>query len=225
MSKARRPNLSESIANDVRERIIAGELAAGERINEVHLASLLEVSRTPIREALTRLVSEGFVAAKPRRGFFVQDLDDVDIEHLYQIRAVLDPAALELGGLPSSDTLAQLERINEEILETRGDPSRTVDVDDRWHLTLLAHCPNEILLDLVRQFIARTRPFEHAYMRENCNVQVVVREHRAIAAFLTRGDLPGACGALFQNMQSAVAPLLEWRRHDRERRRLAEEND
>ncbi len=199
-------------------------MAAGERINEVHLASLLEVSRTPIREALTRLVSEGFVAAKPRRGFFVQDLDDVDIERLYQIRAVLDPAALELGGLPAPDTLSELERINEEILQTRGDPSRTVDVDDRWHLTLLAHCPNEILLDLVRQFMARTRPFEHAYMRESCNVQTVVHEHRAIASFLAREDLPGACEALSQNMQSAIAPLLQWRRHDRERRRFAEEN-
>lgn len=211
-----RANLSEVVAESVRNRIIEGLVEPGERLNEVHLANELQVSRTPVREALTRLASEGFVTALPRRGFFVADLDDEEIEQLYKIRAILDPAALELGGLPGREALDELDRINRRILATRGDPSRTVDVDDEWHIKLLAHCPNQILLDLIRQFMARTRPYEHAYMRETSNVEVVVREHRKIQRFLSDGDLEGACGALFRNMQSAVAPLLEWRRTQRE---------
>jgi len=218
-TRSRRRNLSDEVADVVRDRIIDGLLTPGGRINEVRLAEELDVSRTPLREALATLVSEGFLTAQPRRGFFVQDLDDQEIGHLYRIRAILDPAALRMAGLPDKGRLDRLERLNQRILATRGNPPSTIEVDDAWHIEILAGCPNTILLGLIRTFMQRTRPYEHAYMRENANVDVVVREHRKIMAKLEAGDLEGACDALFQNMQTAVEPLLEWRRTHRERTR------
>lgn len=190
----------------------------GERINEVHLAEELSISRSPLREALSALVSEGFLTNQPRRGFFVRDLADQEIEHIYAIRALLDPAALAAAGIPDQDRLGRLAALNQQILATSGDPLRTIELDDDWHLELLAACTNDTLLDLIRQLMAQTRPYEYAYMREHANLDTVVREHQQIILALAAEDMSGACEALRQNMQSAVGPLLAWRARHQEQR-------
>jgi len=203
-------NLSAELIDQIRDQIIAGQLEPGRRLNEVHLAARLEVSRTPLREALAGLVSEGLVVSRARRGFFVQALEPDQLEELYRIRAILDPAALELAGLPSSAQLDQLDALNAALAASAGGAGRTIELDDRWHLELLAGCPNRILLDLIRQFMRRTRPYEHAYMRDTVNVAATVTEHERILSCLRSGDLPAAIATLRQNMQTAVGPLLSW---------------
>ena len=209
-SAASRKNLSVDLTDLVRDLIIDGDLGPGARINEVHLAARLNVSRTPLREALSRLASEGFVTSRPRRGFFVQELGLEHFRNLYDMRAMLDPAALELAGVPSGRQLDRLDAINEQILASRGNTGRTIELDDRWHIELLSHCRNPILLDLIRQFMQRTRPYEHAYLREGGNVEVAVTEHVRIIKALRARKLDRAVAALRQNMQSSIPPLVAW---------------
>lgn len=208
-------NLSGEIAHELRRLISEGDLATGERINESELSSRLAVSRTPLREALSRLTSEGLVTIRARRGFFVQDLRPAEVEELYRIRAILDPAALELAGPLPESGLARLAELNRGIAGSDGDPDRTIELDERWHEELLAHCPNRILLDLIRRFMIRTRPLERAYMSEHGNVKTVVREHERILAALEAGDLEGAVAGLRANMTSAIPVLVEWVRDRR----------
>ena len=82
MSKLDQPNLSAPISDRLRQLIAGGELPAGDRLNEVHLAASLGVSRTPLREALTRLVGEGAVTALPRHGFYVRALSAEEVARL-----------------------------------------------------------------------------------------------------------------------------------------------
>ena len=203
-----RANLSHEIAALLRDQIIDGELEAGQRLNEVHLAEQLGLSRTPLREALTRLDGEGFVEQAPRRGFFVRALDPEEIDSLYGIRAILDPAALALAGLPDVATLDRLEALNVAIGEAE-DPAQVIDLDDQWHLGLLSHCPNLILPDQIGQFMRRTRRYEHAYMRQEGHVQVALDEHRRILKALRNQDLEAGCRALRDNMQSAPGPIQQ----------------
>lgn len=203
-------NLSAEIAEHVRERIATGDLAAGERINESELAATLDVSRTPLREALSRLAAEGLVSVRARRGFFVQALPPVRVRELYQVRAILDPAALELAGLPGAGQLHRLEELNEAIESSAGDWERTIELDDAWHVELLSHCPNETVLQLIRRFMLRTRPLERAYMAEHPNVEVAVREHEKIMAALDADDLEGGVEALRRNMTSAIPVVMAW---------------
>lgn len=205
-----RENLADEIAERARRLIADGRLAAGERINESRLAADLDVSRTPLREALSRLASEGFVTVKPRRGFFVQSLGAEEVRELYQIRGILDPAALELAGLPSPGQLDRLAALNVRILEAAPDVEAIVSRDDAWHEELLCHCPNRIVLDLIRQFMLRTRPLERAYMAEHANVEVTVREHENIMDALRRGDLAGGVEALRVNMTTSTDVLVAW---------------
>ena len=205
-----RRNLSDELADRVRRMVVGGEIDEGSRINEVHLAAELDVSRTPLREALARLASEGLIRHVPRRGFFVHKPDPEEVEHLYIMRAILDPAALRLAGVPSSAQLVRLERLNIEILTAREDPATIIDLDDQWHLELLAHCSNYILIGQIQHFMRRTRSLEYAYMKEHSNVEVAVREHRRIQDALDRKEVAEAAQILHQNMQSAVPELLKW---------------
>ncbi|HKP47951.1 MAG TPA: GntR family transcriptional regulator [Pyrinomonadaceae bacterium] len=202
-------NISDSIAIEVRNMIVDGRLPAGERINEVHLSHDLGVSRTPLREALHRLAHEGALTSSPRIGYFVRALTVEEFEQIYPIRKLLDPEALRLAGLPSRDRLERLRSINEKIEQT-PDPDLIIDLDDEWHLELVGNCPNQVLIDLIRQFIQRTRRYEIALMRERHNVSMACAAHKSVMAALRRKDLAGACDALRKNLETGYEPILSW---------------
>ena len=178
------------------------------RLDERQLSRALGVSRTPLREALSRLAAEGALVLVPRVGFSVAPLSAAELREIYPIRALLDPEALRLAGLPPRERLQSLAALNEEIRAARGE--RAIALDDRWHLELLSGCPNRVLLDLIEQFMRRTRRYELALLRERRNVGNAAEEHRKILAALRRRDLDGACAALKRNMTSGAAPILEW---------------
>ena len=206
-----RRNISEAVAAAVREMIVSGALEPGTRVNEVQLAARLGVSRTPLREALGRLVAEGALRTVPRSGTWVRELTLEEVDQLYPIRALLDPAALELAGIPPAERLTRLSALNREIAR-ETDAARVIELDDRWHLELLAGCPNRVLIELIEQLIQRTRRYELALMRGRHNVQRATGDHARILRLLRSGDLAGACSALRQNMQSGVEPIRAWLR-------------
>lgn len=202
--------MADEIAAQLRDLIADGALEAGSRINEVEVADRLAVSRTPLREALAQLTAAGFVESRPRRGFFVQELSIGAVRSLYEVRAILDPAALEVGGIPSLDVLDRLDALNERLAKSEGQTERIIDLDDQWHLELVSGCGNPILLDLIRHFMLRTRPLERAYVRSDGTVEVMVGEHARIIELLRADDLPGSVAALRRNMQSGLDPIVRW---------------
>jgi DNA-binding GntR family transcriptional regulator len=204
-----RANISDSVANELRNMIVDGRLPAGERINEVHLSEQLGVSRTPLREALARLAQEGALRGVPRIGYFVRALSLEEFEQIYDIRPLLDPEALRLAGLPSQERIERLSDLNERIAKAE-DADTVIALDDEWHLELIGDCPNTVLIDLIKQFIQRTRRYEIALMREQKNVSVATSNHRSIMAALRRRDLTGACAALRTNLQTGREPIVSW---------------
>jgi DNA-binding GntR family transcriptional regulator len=205
----RRPNLSDSITSRLRAWVLDGRLQAGERINEVHLAAELGVSRTPLREALARLVAEGAVTLRPRHGYYVCPLSRSEFEQIYPVRALLDPEALRLAGVPSAKRMARLEALNHKLREMT-DSEEAIARDDAWHLELVADCPNRVLIDLIRQFMQRTRRYELALMRERRQLLRAIADHDDILRALKAGDLGGACTALRHNMESGKEAILAW---------------
>jgi DNA-binding GntR family transcriptional regulator len=203
-----RVNLAEEVATLVRDMILDGRLPAGERINEVRLAAQIGVSRTPLREALSRLVNEGALRVEPRRGFFVQPLTADEVRAIYPIRSILDPAALRLAGIPSADKIARLREINRRLAEST-DPAQAVRLDDELHLELVGDCPNPVLIELIQQFMWRTRRYELGLMKRRVNMASAVARHERIFAALEAGDLELACRELEENMHGE-RPVLAW---------------
>jgi DNA-binding GntR family transcriptional regulator len=204
-----RPNVTHVLADALREAIVDGRIRAGSRINEVRLSSELNVSRTPLREALMHLSAEGTVESLPRRGFFIRGLTIEEFENIYSIRAILDPQALRLTGIPEQQRLDKLEKLNRQLIAAKS-AARRIELDNAWHLELLTECPNRVLVDLIRQFMGRTRRYELALLREGRNAEITASEHKRIIAALRDRDLSGACVALRKNMESGRAPIIHW---------------
>jgi DNA-binding GntR family transcriptional regulator len=204
-----RPNVARVVADALRDAIVDGRMAAGSRVNEVRLAKNLKVSRTPLREALMHLSAEGTVKSIPRRGFFIRSLSVEEFENVYAIRAILDPEALRIAGIPATDRMAELEALNRRLSKAAG-AARRIALDNAWHLELVAGCSNRVLIDLIRHFMARTRRYELALLRERRHAEITIGEHKKILAFLRAGKLRGACAALRENMEGGHAAIIEW---------------
>jgi DNA-binding GntR family transcriptional regulator len=209
MKSVDRANLSDGVQAAVRRMIVDGLLPEGGRINEVHLAHELGVSRTPLREALNRLAAEGAVTMSPRIGFFVRPLSLEEFQQIYAIRPLLDPEALRLAGVPAPKKLERLVRLNDKLRNSAGSEA-AIALDDQWHLELVDDCPNRVLIELIENIILRTRRYELALMRESVNVARATDEHANILAALKANNLRAACAALKQNMQSGFAPIASW---------------
>lgn len=204
-----RVNLSDAAERAIREMIVDGRLGDGERLNEVHLASRLGLSRTPIREALNRLASEGALEMRPRKGYFVLPLTIEEFEQAYDIRPILDPAALRTGGVPGVAQLDRLDKLNRQLATART-AERASSLDDAWHLELLSHCQNRILIGLIEAMMLRTKRYELALMRETKAVVRATDSHKKILAALRRGNLDRACEALRDNLTSGKAVTVSW---------------
>ena len=204
-----RKNISQELTNTIRQMIVDGAIPASSRINEVHLARDLGVSRTPLREAIACLVREDTLVSIPRLGAFVKPLTVDEFDQIYSIRNLLDPEALRVAGMPSEQQLKRLERLNAKI-EAASDSDSIIDLDDQWHLLLVEHCPNKILIDLIRDFMRRTRRYELALMRERQQVDVATDTHAKIIAALRRRDVGRAASILKDNMESGREPIRRW---------------
>ena len=150
---------SISAADRVREAILAGEIAPGERINEVHLSRALGVSRTPTRAALHALAAEGLVDYAHNRGFTVRDFPIQAVVDAYQIRATLEGLACRLAAergladeqrnameqaLRDGDKILRHEMFNEDDLVAY----RAMNV--MFHDAILVAAQSRMLMEAVR---------------------------------------------------------------------------
>ena len=193
----------------IRSMIIDGEILDGQRINEVQLSRQLGISRTPIREGLGQLIAEHFVEIIPRRGFFARELTSDEFSDLYDMRPLLDPEALLIGGQPSHHEIDTIEAANESFLNADGDVE-AVNADEAFHRALLAHCPNAVLLGVIENLMARTRRYELALFRHASAKRVAGDGHARIIAALRNEDVATAAKALRDNLTGGKAPILDW---------------
>jgi DNA-binding GntR family transcriptional regulator len=204
---ARTP-LRRDLAEEITTRVLDGRLAADARVNEVHLARELGVSRTPLREALIGLAEAGLLVAAPGRGFLVAPFDPAEARRLYPLVAELEALALrwtsplDLAGLPDA-----LDLVADEMAEVLARGAELSPVDDRWHALLLSRCPNPHLLRLIEQTKPLLKRYESCYFGGAGRAEESIGEHRRIAAALREGDLPAASEVLVRNWVKALAYL------------------
>lgn len=158
--------LPDKIANFVREAIIVGKLKQGEKISEAKLAEELHISRTPIREAIRMLESEGFVSIIPRRGTIVSEFSPEDLYEYFQIKACLEAfAAASVVDSLSERDLAKLKRLNEEEMSAvkAGDFARYLRIHDDFHQTFLVRTGNRKLALVIQQLGFHIRRLEKIF--------------------------------------------------------------
>lgn len=185
-SPVRRLPLRDEVYRRVRDSIIEGTLTPGQRLSDSVLAEQHGVSRTPIREALFRLESDGLLASDHLRGFFVTGLTIDEAEATYPILCALESLALTLSPVPDSGRLRQLRFLNSALAESL-DPVLAHERDEEFHRALCMTPCNPRLQGILETLRRTTRRYEISFMRGARPVQQSVAEHEGIVGALARG--------------------------------------
>lgn len=144
-----RDTLHLKVCNVLREAILRGDFEQGERLVQSELANALGVSRMPIREALRRLETEGFVTLEPHRGAIVRSVKVEDLIEIYELRSQLEKIAVELSvNRLTSDDIQKLEDFVIQM-ETSESADEFVQANIEFHKLLINRCPWKRLLTFV----------------------------------------------------------------------------
>lgn len=192
MALDRRP-LRDYIVADVLRRLNAGLLPVGTRVDELAIASELEVSRTPVREALSQLAYEGILEMRVGKGFKVAPLNEQDIVDSYSIIVALEQHALSSIPIDNLNMLADELTAATAFMERVADcPDEAQEADDAWHEVLVAASGNRRLVQVIGRLKQSVRRAEYQIMHSQENVRRSVAQHLAIAEALSARDLTAA---------------------------------
>jgi len=205
---------NEATYSNIKRLILSGQLRPGRKLVHQDLAEMLNVSRTPVREALERLYQEGFVTRLPRRGFYVAEMTGDEALELYGAREALEIHALRetLGRGPLSEAvlqqLAALVGRYYDLLQARVVKERVV-TDVNFHLHLASQAGNRYLVRLLMQTFERLTLKRRVEGYRSDRGAQASHEHKELLTALMAGDLPAAEAALRTHIRAARDALLD----------------
>lgn len=158
LSSVKVPNASMLAAMRIREAILQGQLAAGQRLKEEQLSRELEISRTPVREALLILQAEGLVVLESKRGATVRSYSVEELDDMYQMRALLEGAAARQAAMRVTDEdleilEASCERFRKLCASESAETHEFVDENMLFHSRIVEVTGSRRLNDAVREMI------------------------------------------------------------------------
>lgn len=191
------------VAEFLRERIISGHLVRGQKLKQAELAKMLNLSITPVREALKLLEAEGYVTGSSHRGAVVAGLQLDRIDELYELRCELESRLTrEAAKRVTPAALVQLSRINKEMLAAlnKSDLAGVRSANFRFHFTFYELADQPQTLHFVRILWAKY-PFDMLAIMPNRQTEVI-KEHQVFLKALSAGDPKGAVKAMQAHFDS-----------------------
>ncbi|MFT3688572.1 GntR family transcriptional regulator [Paenirhodobacter sp.] len=192
-AKSKRPaDVVEKVYRQVRDMAIEYRFRPGERVNEVELAQRLKVSRTPIRQALNRLVHEEFVTFVPNRGFYAREIAPADIRQIYEFRALVECGAFRLACERGSDEdIARIQAEWEAQSSAGSDWEQLSAADEAFHLAIASLAENPHILNTLNDLNAKLRFFRRIDLENDSRRKNTYQEHAAVLDCLRRRDKSG----------------------------------
>ena len=191
----RKTNLSEQAYNQIKDAICQGRIAPGDILSESRLAEDLGMSRTPVREALRSLASEGFLEIKNGVGAYVKSLSSKDMENLYEIRCLLEMQAIKTSIYRiSNDEIDDLTRRFQAIYDAceQGDSpaqGEFSELDWELHSLLVDRCTNNYIKEIVAGNNSNLRRYQSLSVNVLGDVHESARQHLEILRVLRSRDL------------------------------------
>lgn len=195
------PSRTTAALDAIKHAILSGELKPGQALVEAELAGLLGVSKTPVREALKTLAGSGLISISPYKGASVRVIDDAAARHVYEVRRLLEPAALAraiTAGVRWEAARDALDRADAAADEA----ARSMATRD-FHRALYADSGNPLLIRMLDELRDQTALVSAvAWRRDPPSWARESREHRAILAAAVAGDPGRAAGLLSAHIDS-----------------------
>jgi DNA-binding GntR family transcriptional regulator len=207
---SRKP-LHEQAVDRLRDLIVRGELHPGERLNERLLCEQLGISRTPLREAIKFLASEGLVDLLPHRGAVVTALDTTRLAHALEVMGALEALAGELAcRTASEERIGEIRALHAQMLDmyARKDLAGYFRFNQAIHLALVESSGNPVLATMYRQLNTNARRARYMANLSKERWEAAVREHEAILAALEKRDVKTLQRLLRDHLANKLASVL-----------------
>jgi DNA-binding GntR family transcriptional regulator len=195
------------VRETIRMGILNGILPGGSRLVQSDLAAQLEVSTTPVREALRDLASEGLIKIDPHRGGIVCQLDIDDLKEIYLIREHLEPLALSMAAPNiTPEVIAEARELHEAMSEA-PDSAAWVELNRKFHMTLCTPCNSPRLLGILQQLqdgsvMAVSSNIQVAGFRRQANI-----EHGQLVDAVAVGDVDKATSIMLEHINVSVRAM------------------
>ena len=190
---------AEWVEDRLREAILRGELAPGQRLHAGELAERWDVSPTPLREAFQRLAGDGLVDVLPQRGARVSELSRDEAEEIYALRLLLDPLALRQSLAASDDAhRAALVEAFDDFRRAKGRDK--VEAHSRFHRVLLSRCPSAWLRRFTEVLADQSLRYQVASVTGGRAARHPHSEHRALIDAALAGDVERAASLLEEHL-------------------------
>ena len=200
-----RQTAHEFVRSVLRRAILNGELGGGTRLVQAEIAATLDVSTTPVREALRDLATEGLVQFDPHRGAIVSELSVDDVHDIYDIRMVLEPLAMRQAVPHLSEAL--LARLR-ELHRTMLDEPHSADWVDRnrvFHMAVYETAASPRLSAIIRNLQDASVMYIGASLKDKPSLRDEANhDHADILAALESRDADAAVAALTEHLRTAI---------------------
>lgn len=198
----------EYVRDVLRRAVLNGELAGGTRLVQAEIASSLNVSTTPVREALRDLAAEGLIHFDPHRGAVVQEMTADELVEIYSIRRVLEPMALRRAARNMTKEELQELRALHDGMVSEPRPDAWVDHNREFHMTMYEPADSPRLLAIIRGLE------DASIMNVGTSLNAVpgvreeaVRDHDRILTALENDDLEGAVAAIQDHLTLSLRAM------------------
>ena len=187
------------IADALEEMVFTGQFKEGERLDETRLAKKFGVSRTPVREALQRLVATDLAQQLPRRGVFVRQPNSITLIEMFETMAEIEGVCARLAAeRMTAEGLATLESVNALCLEAieKDDTDRYSSHNESFHHLIYRSAGNAFLEGEALRLYRRLKPFRRVQFQLRGRMQESLAEHNALIDAFRDGDADRACDIL-----------------------------
>lgn len=189
--------------------VVEGRIKPGDKLSENQLAEAFGVSRTLVREALSRLEARNIVVVKPRKGWFVVEPSAEEAAEVYATRRIIEYGFLIHSAPFNAVQIADLQaHINEERKAIEdGDKARLTYLMGDYHVRIVAQSGNATLVETMRTLAARTNLISLRYQSEH-NALASHQDHVEIFDAIARGDMTAAAQLSFEHLEQVEAGIL-----------------
>ncbi len=146
--------ISHQVYQIIKDEIINGTYKPGDWLQELELAKKLEVSRSPVREALRLLVADGIVVENPNKGMFVREFTPVEITEIFEVRTMMENHCIKkLKGKLSEEQIAKFQEYRDDFIRYHkaNDLDNYIVTDSRFHRYIIMCAGNTILMDVYKK--------------------------------------------------------------------------
>ncbi len=204
--------LVDRVYEALKMKILRQEFTQGQKLNLTHLAKELNVSNTPLQEAIDRLEKVGLVKIVPYRGPYVRGLSPSEVAEAYDVRIVLEALTARLVAVSCPpETLAQLETIHRQYQQAfeSGGQNRVRELDFRFHELIARASENTTLIDFLQRLSDWVTVFMQFRLPPPRPAVVLIGEHRRILNALREGEKDKAGEAMKQHLVAGKDDLIQ----------------